>query len=277
MLSLVGCRSTSGAAPILATTKPVYDFTVALCEGTDLSVGLLINDSVSCLHDYSLSTSQMRSVEDASLILMSGAGLEEFAEKMLDKHPNKVDCSKGVALLECHEEHDHHHDHEEEADGHIWLSPANAKIMAANICKGLTKEYPSKAAQFEANLAKLNAKLDALQAYGEERLGSLRQKDLITFHDGFGYFADCFGLTILEAVEEEDGSMISPAKRIELTALIRENCLPAIFTEINGIAASANAIAKDVGIPVFVLDMCMSSDYFTGMYHNIDTIKEALG
>ena len=272
VLGMVGCGAKGESAPILATTRPVFDFTSALCEGTGLEVNLLISDSISCLHDYSLSTTQMRSVEKAETIVLSGAGIEEFAEDLLSNRDNLVDSSEGIALLECHEEHDH------EADGHIWLSPVNAKAMAANICAGLSKRYPDKESQFTANLEKLTEKLDALQKYGEESLSSLACRELITFHDGFSYMADSFGLTILASVEEEDGSLITSATRIELTNLILEHRLPAIFTETNGITDSANAIAKDTGISVFVLDMCMGeTDYFSGMYHNIDTLKEALG
>lgn len=274
VLGMVGCGTTGESAPILATTRPVFDFTSALCEGTGLEVNLLISDSISCLHDYSLSTTQMRSVEKAETIVLSGAGTEEFAEDLLSGRDNLVDSSEGIALLECNEEHQHDH----EADGHIWLSPVNAKAMAENICVGLSERYPDKESLFAANLEKLTEKLDALQKYGEETLSSLSCRELITFHDGFSYMADSFGLTILSSVEEEDGSLITSSTRIELTNLILEHKLPAIFTETNGITDSANAIAKDTGVSVFVLDMCMGeTDYFTGMYHNIDTLKEALG
>lgn len=271
-LCLCGCSKSAETAPILATTKPVYDFTAALCDGTGLEVELLISDSISCLHDYSLSTTQMRLAEKAELVIISGAGLEDFAKDMLSGCGNLVDSSEGIALLKCHEEHDH------EADGHIWLSPNHAKAMASNICKGLSKTYPNHAEAFAANLQKLHEKLDALQAYAEQELSDLSCRELITFHDGFAYLAQSFGLTILASVEEDDGSLITSATRIELTNLINEHKLPAIFTETNGIVDSAKAIADDTGISVFVLDMCMSgNDYFTSMYHNIDTLKEALG
>ena len=274
VLSLTACGKPAASAPILATTGPVYDFTTALCQGTGLEVELLISDSISCLHDYSLSTTQMRSVEKAEVVVISGAGLEDFAADLLAGCRNLVDSSAGIDLLECHEEHDHQH----EADGHIWLSPIRAKAMAANICAGLSALYPAQADTFAANLKTLGEKLDALQAYGEQELSNLSCRELITFHDGFAYLADSFGLQILASVEEEDGSMITSATRIELTNLITQHHLPTIFTEINGIADSAEGIARDTGISVFVLDMCMSGNgYFTGMYHNIDTLKEALG
>ena len=62
---------------------------------------------------------------------------------------------------------------------------------------------------------------------------------------------------------------------IELT---RQHRLPAIFTETNGSTSAAGIIAAETGANVYALDMVMSGDsYFEAMYHNIDTLKEALG
>ena len=49
-LLLAGC-ATQNTAQIAATTLPVYEFSVALCEGTDLAVTRLVTENVSCLHD----------------------------------------------------------------------------------------------------------------------------------------------------------------------------------------------------------------------------------
>lgn len=283
-LLLPGCTATAPTAQIVATTKPVYDFASALCSGTDLEVGLLISDSVSCLHDYSLSVSQVRSAEAAQVMVISGAGLEEFMEDILDKAPLTIDSSQGISLLESTVEHDHDHehshahDHDHEADAHIWLSPSNAQIMAKNICNGLCGAYPSHAATFEKNLTALLEKLEALRSYGETTLQDLSCRELITFHDGFAYLADAFGLEIIAAVEEESGSEASAKDLINLIEEVVHHNLPAIFTEVNGSVSAAGIIAAETGAGVFTLNMSMSDgDYFENMYHNIDTLKEALG
>ena len=90
--------------------------------------------------------------------------------------------------------------------------------MARNICLGLSARYPEHEAQFRQNLGPLLEKIDALDVYGKEALSSLSCRKLITFHDGFAYFAQAFDLEILAAVEEESGSEAS-AK--DLIALIR--------------------------------------------------------
>lgn len=283
LLFLPGCTR-QAPADIAATTLPVYEFTASLCEGTGLTVTRLVTESVSCLHDYSLNVSQVKAVESAQVVILSGGGLEDFMEDVLTNARSTIDSSESLTLLTCedahegHDEHEEGHGHHHEADPHIWLSPANAKVMAGNICAGLCREFPQFRQTFEENLPKLLDALDALQAYGEETLADLPCRELLTFHDGFAYFADAFDLTILEAVEEESGSEASARELIHLISLVREHDLPAIFTETNGSDSAAGIISAETGANSFPLDMAMSGDsYFEAMYHNIDTIREALG
>ena len=282
-LLLSGCQTADTPAMVVATTLPVYDFTVALCQSTDITVERLINESVSCLHDYSLSVSQVKAVESAEIIVCSGAGLEDFLSDLLENSV-KVDASAGISLLCTNHSHDHddhaHHAHEDtqEFDAHIWLSPANASCMAKNIAAGLIDHYPQHKQQIQNNLTVLLQNLDVLQQYGQQTLSELRIRDLITFHDGFSYFADSFDLHILEAVEEESGSEASAKELIHLIALVQDHKLPAIFTETHGSVSAANVISRETGANIYALDMCMGdTGYFEAMYRNIDTIKEALG
>lgn len=280
---LCGCAPKADYAPIAATTLPVWDFTSRLCQDTPLAVTRLVTEQVSCLHDYSLNVRQVKAAEAAQVVVISGAGLEDFLDDLLLDVP-AIDASQGISLLhseEGHEEEEHHHEedgHHHEEDPHIWLSPENAQVMAKNICEGLSRQYPDYEDTFRANLDELLSQLEALQSYGEKQLSGLQCRELIPFHDGFSYFAQAFHLTILESVEEESGSEASAKDLIHLTELVRTHDLPAIFTEVSGSDSAARVIARETGCKVYALDMAMSGDsYFEAMYHNIDTIREALG
>lgn len=280
LLLLWGCTP-KPSADIAATTLPVYDFTSALCQGTPLTVTRLVTEEVSCLHNYSLNVRQVQAAEAADVIVQSGAGLEEFLHDVLE-NKSVIDASEGIDLLCAEEDEDHHehHAHEghiHEEDPHIWLSPENAALMAKNICRGLCQHYPQYQGVFQSNLPGLLEQLASLQAYGEQELAGLSCREMIPFHDGFSYFARSFGLTIVEAVEEESGSEASARELIHLIELVRAHGLPAIFVEKNGSGSAASILSRETGAKVYTLDMAMSgSSYFDAMYHNIDTIKEAL-
>ena len=209
------------------------------------------------------------------MIVISGGGLEDFMADLLDDS-KRIDSSTGISMMGCedHGHEDHHHEH----DAHFWLSPMLAKQMATNICIGLSQKYPQHKSVFEQNLAQLHGQLDALQSYGESQLADLSCRELMTFHDGFAYFAGAFNLTIVESIEEEAGSEASAQELKRLIGVVEDKDLPAIFTEVNGSVSAANIIAIHTGTEIFDLDMCMGSiDYFGAMRRNIDTVKEALG
>lgn len=276
---LAGCSTSGQTVQVAATTLPVYEFTVMLCAGTDITVGQVVTENVSCLHDYTLKVSQMRVLESAEIVVISGAGLEDFMEDALEGR-TIIDSSADTHLHE-HEAHDAHgehdlHDHSGH-DPHIWLSPENARQMARNICDGLTAAYPQYADIFAANLQTLLTELDELEQYGKETLSTLSCRELITFHDGFGYFAESFDLQILCSVEEESGSEASAAVLTELISLVEDHSLPAVFTERNGSTRAASIICAETGTKSYTLEMGLSGNYFDAMYHNIDTVKEALG
>ena len=269
-LLLSGCaaQKSEPSADILATTAPVAQIVGAITAGTDLTVATLISEPVSCVHDYALSVDQMRAVEQAKHIVISGAGLEEFMADVLTSRA-VIDASEGLALLPGEEG---------ESDPHTWLAPENMIAMTRTVEAALAAEYPQHAALFAENADIWCEKLDELQSYGEQHLADLSCRRLVTFHDGFAYFAQAFGLEIAASMEIEAGSEPSARELEEIISLLQDQNIPAVFTEINGTADAAELVARETGCAVFSLDTAISSvNYLSAMTQNIDTIKEALG
>ena len=269
-LLLSGCaaQKSKPSADILATTAPVAQIVGAITAGTDLTVATLISEPVSCVHDYALSVDQMRAVEQAKHIVISGAGLEEFMADVLTSRA-VIDASEGLALLPGEEG---------ESDPHTWLAPENMIAMTHTVETALAAEYPQHAALFAENADIWCGKLDELQSYGEQHLADLSCRRLVTFHDGFAYFAQAFGLEIAASMEIEAGSEPSARELEEIISLLQDQGIPAVFTEINGTADAAELVARETGCAVFSLDTAISSvNYLSAMTQNIDTIKEALG
>lgn len=283
LLSLCACAAAPSAPQpdcIAATTYPVWQFTVAVTENTDLNVERVITEPVSCLHDYSLSVAQMKALEKCSAVVISGLGLEDFMADVLPSGDALIDASAGIETL-CADEHeaghDHHgHDHGE-ADPHIWLDPARAAQMVRNIRDGLSSRYPQYREIFAQNAAAYCDRLAALSDEIHDGLSKLSCRQLVTFHDGFSYFADAFGLEIAAAMEVEAGSEV-PAKELEeIVRLVQQLDIPAVFAEQSGDTAAASIVAGETGAQLLTLDMGMSErDYFSAMRHNYETIKGAM-
>ena len=288
LLLLTACGGGTASTPaeeddtlhILATTYPVYLFTTAVTEGVEgVEVTRLIREEISCLHDYTLTVNDMKAIEAADVIVMNGVGLEDFmADALASSDAPVIDCSQGVELLPTlgHEDHDH----DAEYDPHIWMDPERAAQMVWNVATVLSEVDTMNGDLYTANASAAEARLQS-EITGVEDPDDL--DGLITFHDGFQYFAQATGLDLLKAIEEEEGAEASAAEIKEIVGLIGEYDIPAIFTEKNGSDATAQAISRETGCGVAQLDLIMSGDgsgiqpYVDAMNQNIDTILEALG
>ena len=266
-----------------ATTYPVYLLAQAVTEGVEgVEVNLVIDQEVSCLHNYTLTMRDMAAVEQADVLVINGAGLEDFLEDVLAGR-EIIDCSEGIELLCAEEEHEEEHDHDghhHDQDPHIWMDPLRYAQMAQTLAEGLAERDSKHAEAYRANARAVSEELARFHGEMMELLGD-GDYDLITFHDGFGYFAQSFGLHLLAAVEEEEGSEASAKTVNSITQLVKEHHIPAVFTEVNGSDATARTICRECGIETYPLSMCMSGDggglaaYEAVLRGNIETILEA--
>lgn len=268
---------------ILASTYPIYLFTKTLTEGVDgVEVTQLIDEAVSCLHDYTLTVPDMKAIEKADIIILNGADFEKFMEDALAQTSAvTIDCSVGIDLLPAagHEHHDHQDDHHHgHYDPHYWLSQEAGLVMLNNILHGLSElDERHRDAYYENFSAAAK-----LFSSNQPDVSAFTCPYLITFHDGFQYFAHDNGLTLLKSIEEDEGSEASAADIKEIVALIKEYDIPAIFTEKHGAMDTAQVIARETGVAVCQLDMIMSGEgesiaaYFEALNANYAAIREAL-
>ena len=295
LLLLPGCtQAPSGSSQeegltVLATTYPVYLFARTVAQGVEgVTVERLNTGSVSCLHDYTLSVDDMKKIEGADVIAMNGAGLEDFMDDALAASSAAViDCSQGVALLEnadhIHEEGDGGHDHGH-WDPHYWMDPGNAAVMVRNLQEGFALADPDHGDAYARNGEEAAGQLPSFAGVCTQALEGAEGAALITFHDGFHYFAQALGLPLLASIEEEEGSEASAMEINEITQLVKEHQLPVIFTEVNGSDATANAISRETGCQVAQLTMLMDgpeegdlSTYLEGVRSNVNTIVSFFG
>lgn len=288
LLTLSGCASGGASGRqdddlhILATTYPLYLFTTAVVGNTEgVEVTLLVNSQTSCLHDYTLTVKDMKAIERADVIVMNGAGLEDFmSDALAQSNAAVIDCSKNITLLPTLEHAGHDgHDHEEEYDPHYWLDPHRVEQMVENIANGLIALRADSAEAYRSNAAAALKALSQIDPFYRDIVHPAYP--LITFHDGFQYFADAQGFELLKAIEEEEGAAASAAEIREIVSLIEENDIPAIFAEKNGSRKTADVIARETGCRVYELDMLMSGDgtgiqpYIDAINANLTTILEA--
>lgn len=231
-------------------------------------------------HSYEPSPSQITALGYADLYFTIGVDFEKsFIPEIRSALPNLpiIDSTRGIRYREIDEEDDHGEEEHEEhggADPHVWLSPGNGKIIAANMKEALMKAAPEHASRFEGNYNVLAEKIDTLHEKLNTMLAPLEGETFLVFHPSFGYFADTYGLR-QEAIET-GGREPSPK---ELTALIEQakaERVKVIFVQPQFSRKSAETIASAIGGEAVPIDP-LAGDWLSNLELMAETIRRGIG
>ncbi|MFG0398674.1 zinc ABC transporter substrate-binding protein [Pseudomonas sp. zjy_11] len=190
---------------VLTSIKPLQQIAAAVQDGLG-SPDVLLPPGASP-HHYALRPSDVRRVGDADLLYWIGPDMENFLPRVLgsrSKATVAVQALPGMKLRHfgedshSHEEEDHSdHDHDHRPgslDAHLWLSSANARVIAAKMAADLAKVDPANAARYQSNLKAFDERLDALDERIKARVAGIAGKPYFVFHEAFDYFEAEYGL-----------------------------------------------------------------------------------
>lgn len=283
-LLLTGCGSTNtagggkdGSFHIVTSFYPMYVATINITQGVDgVTVTNMTKPQTGCLHDYQLMTEDMKTLEKADAFVINGAGMESFLDKVVEQQKNLkiIDASKGIELLKD----------DDEENPHVWLSVTDAILQVKNIAEQLKAADPKHADAYEKNAAAYIKKLEALKAEMHAELDTVPNKDIVTFHEAFPYFAKEFGLNIISVVEREPGTEPTPAELQATIEQVKKLPVKVLFTEPQYSPSAAETIARETGAKIYTLDPVVTGEaneqalnaYIDTMKKNMETLKTAL-
>ncbi|MBW9062231.1 zinc ABC transporter substrate-binding protein ZnuA [Rhizobium herbae] len=243
---------------VVVSIKPIHSLVASIMQG--LGEPALIVEGAASPHTYSMKPSNASALENADIVFWVGHGLEAFLEKPLEALGSgativELDDAPGLEKLkfreggafEAHDDGDEHeagtegaedHAHEEghhhdegEFDMHLWLDPANAKAMAAEIEKTLTAADPDNAATYKSNLNALNMRLDALDRTLEEAVAPIKDKPFIVFHDAYQYFEHRYDVKVAGSITVSPEVLPGAERLSEIHAKIVELGATCVFAE----------------------------------------------
>lgn len=294
LASIAGVPASGLAGPLRVVTSfyPMYVHALNVAGGVEgVNVENLTEPIAGCLHDFQLTTTHMRRLSDADVLVVNGGGMETFIEKAVAQRPGLkiVEASRGIQFLQneaghCRDHgHDHHHHHGHgDVNEHVWVSPELAIRQVWNIAKGLADIDPDRGDAYRANAKAYADKLGALRKRMATELRPLRGKRVVTFHEAFPYFAREFGLEVAAVVQREPGTEPSPKELAETIDLVRSSKVVAVFAEPQYPASGAQAIRRETGVQFGVLDPVVTGPeapekardaYLAAMEKNLAVLK----
>jgi zinc transport system substrate-binding protein len=227
-----------------------------------------------CLHDYQLSPDDMKILSNADIFVVNGAGMESFMEKVIKDRPNLkiVNASKGIDLIR---------DKNGIENPHVWVSISLHKKQIDNIAAGLSKCDPENARTYRKNADAYILKLEELRIEIAKFTRTISNRDIITFHEAFPYFAKEFGLNVVAVIEREPGSDPDARELANTIETIKKEKIRVLFAEPQYSTKIAEIIARETKAKIYTLDPVVSGPFAADAYlkimeKNLVVLREAL-
>jgi len=219
-------------------------------------------------HTFELNPRIIKELDGSSIIFVIGKSLDDWIASASENLSGTklVQLTEGIQLIDN--------------DPHYWLSVGNAKRMVKTIADTLIGIDGAHKDKYEANLKRYLGELNQADLHIKKELRNLQNKKMITFHDGWRYFARDYGLEVVGTIESSEGSEPTPRRLAELGKTIRRHRLKVLFTEPTVSKSLAESLAHDFNLRLIELDPLgireENKTFIQLMLHNADEIEEGL-
>lgn len=259
---------------VLATTTIVGDLVRQVGgDAIDLTTLLPIGSDP---HSFEPTPQDIATASNMQVIIANGLGLEEFLLRVVDTAGGEipvVSLADGILPRDvtsedphetehldedAHEEDEDEHAHDHGGiDPHVWVTPANAIIMVENIERALSALDPANAEVYHTNAERYTAELSELDAWVQAQVDSIppENRELVTDHDTFGFYADRYGLEMIGAVIPSFSTNAEPSAQemARLQDAISSLGVRAVFVGYTVNPTLAEQVAADTGIKLVPL------------------------
>ena len=295
-------KNADSSINVVTSFYPSYIITVNITDGiTDIEVDSLTDFTGGCLHDYQLTTDDMKLLSNADVFIINGGGMEEYLEEVIGSYPDLkvIDLSKGITILKSEI-------HEGEDNPHVWLDPELYMLQIENARNGLEnfiRDYENKGLsngdfdrehkekiieKLHSNAEEYLEKVSVLAADMNNILDTVKDmvdnkklsNKVVVFHDSFAYLSSKAGLEVAFTVEIDEDTPLSAGEVAEVISAIKEDNIRYLFTEEQYDDNIVDRIKEETDAKVYIIDSAVTGDtdkdsYLKAMRKNIDTLKKA--
>lgn len=259
---------------ILTSFYPIYIMTLNITNGAeDVKVSNMAEKYTGCIHDYTLTTTDMKKFESCDIFIQNGAGLETFSDKILESYPKikVLNAADGVNNFLTHNEDD------EEVNSHIWLSISNYINEVIKITDSLIKMDSKNAKIYQKNCENYVSKLSALKIKFDNL--NLKNKRVINLNESLEYMFKENDIDSVLIETDHEQAVISANKIRNIIELMQNEKINEIYIDKNDSRKLADVLQNETNAKIYVLDSAMSGDgsldsYINIMNQNYEILKE---
>lgn len=264
-----------GKTKIVTSFYPMYIIAENITEGANnIELVNMADVNVGCLHDYTLTTEDMKKVEDADIFISNGLGMENFIDKILESNSDMqvIDSSVDVTNLISDDN---------EVNGHIWTNIDNYIKQVESVAEGLKKVNEENAAIYDENARGYIEKLNDLKKEYSEALEILNGKKAVVLNEAFEYMGQELGLDMIVIKTDHEESTLSAEVLKNTIDRVKKENIEMIIIDKNDNKSNAETISKETGAKIFELNSGLSGTldkdaYINSCIENISIIQAGL-
>jgi len=258
------------AIQVVVSTPPLAGMIKPLLAPGD-NITVLLQAGMSP-HGFQLKPSHLRSIQNSDVVFSVGTPVDGWLTKTLarvDKPVLKMSDMPGLFTLPLRKgglwklqgqnsEHSHHeHDHKPAKwhyDGHIWLSPQNARLFIEQAAELIKTLDSANADQVEKRKQAWLVKLGALDDVLVQKLASVKTRPFVVLHDAYQYFEQHFQLNGVGSIRLNPEIAPSLKRVQQLRESITASQVSCIFKEPQFPEKRVLAVVRGLDIKIGSLD-----------------------
>lgn len=265
-------KQSDGKIRILTSFYPIYIMTLNITNGVNnVEVSNMADKLNGCIHDYTLTTTDLRKFETANIFIENGAGLESFTDKIVNSYKDLkvIYAAQNVTNFIYSDDN--------ESNSHIWLSIENYKNEVQTIASKLSEIDEANSGLYNANANQYIEKLNELQSKFKQL--DLSNKKAICLDESLEYLLKENNIdeTLIET--DHDQASISAELIKETIYKMNSEEIKAIFIDKNDSDKLAKALQNETGAKIYVLNSGMNGEknlnsYIDLMNQNYEILKD---
>ena len=270
---------------ILTSFYPIYIMTLNITNGVKgIEVSNMAEKLAGCIHDYTLTTTDLRKFENADIFIQNGAGLEKFSDKIASSYPNVkiINAAQNVTNFiysdgKNDDTEKNEDGEEEESNSHIWLSIENYKKEVQEIATELSTLNLENADIYRKNCNTYLQKLDDLQEKFKKL--NLQGEKAICLNESLEYLLKENGIDETFVETDHEQASISAKMVKDIISKMQEENIKSIFIDKDDSDKLAKVLQNETNAKIYVLNSGMNgkddlNSYINIMEENLKALKQ---
>ena len=247
---------------VITSFYPMYIAAKNIIGDAQVELMNLSEPKTGCMHDYQLTTEDMKKLSAADVFIVNGGGIENFLADVAKQLPKLkiIYACENIELLD--------------ENAHVWMSVSDYGKQVREITAGLVKADRKHAREYKKNGDRYLGALEELNRRKDKVAALAKGKKPVLFHEAFAYLARDLKMEVCASMDLDEERQVSAGEVKNIVQKVRDKQASMILAEKLYGQEMSEAVQRETGVDVLYLDTCVRGDYDADSY--LDAMSDNL-